>query len=239
MTWPPPVPLERVLLRVDAIWGPHAAPHQLLLGQTGSGKTTLVKALLLRLCGMERVLTFDPKPNHDPIWDGPHGDPWYWGRPVETIGPMFGYDDEPGGGPNRMWWRITGSPDRADTARRFADALRIVANEGHTVPVLEDVRETCRQLGLAKDVDSILNLGRSANVCAILSTTETAYVSGRSQGGIIWVGHTSGLPAAKAGAELLGWRGRERQDRCATVEPHEWIYSDSQPGNAGPCLTRG
>jgi hypothetical protein len=96
------------------------------------------------------------------------------------------------------------------------------------------VRETCRQLKLAEAVDSILNLGRSANVCAILSTTETSYVSGRSQGGMTWIGHTTGLDAAKAGAALLGWRGRERQDLCAAIPPHEWIFSEDQPGSAGP-----
>jgi hypothetical protein len=84
-----------------------------------------------------------------------------------------------------------------------------------------------------------MNLGRSAGILGILCATETSWVAGRSQGAMTWVGHTNGLDAAKAGAALLGWRGRERQDRCAAVEPHEWIYSDSQPGNAGPCIARG
>jgi hypothetical protein len=238
MTALPEVPMARALRRVDSIWGPDAAPHQLIFGMSGAGKTTLAKKLL-SLCGNERVLVVDPKQNADLIWDGPDGDPDRWGRPVETISPMFGYEGEPGGGPNGMWYRITGAPDRGDTARRFGAALKIVAAEGHCMLFLEDVKETCKQLGLADPVESLLTLGRSANICAVLSTTETSYVSGRSQGGIIWVGHTEGLPAAKAGAALLGWRGREPEDRCAAVEPHEWIYSDSQPGNAGPCTTRG
>jgi hypothetical protein len=239
MTSLPEAPMSRVLDRAVSIWGPDGAPHHLVFGQTGSGKTTLIKALLGR-CTNERVLVVDPKPNADPIWDGPDGDSCYWGRPVETIGPMFGYEGEPGGGPSGMHYRITGAPDRGDTARRFDAALAIVAAEGNTILVLDDVRETCRQLRLAERVDSVMNLSRSANVCAILSTTETAYVSGRSQGGIVWIGHTGGnLPAAKAGAALLGWRGAERQDVCAAVDPHEWIYSDSQPGNTGPCTTRG
>jgi hypothetical protein len=84
-----------------------------------------------------------------------------------------------------------------------------------------------------------MNLGRSANVCAILSTTETGYVSGRSQGGMVWVGHTTGLNAAKAGAELLGWRRRDQQDTCAAIAPHQWIFSEDQPHNAGPCIVTG
>jgi hypothetical protein len=231
----PSVPLARVLQRVDAIWAPHDAPHHLIYGMSGSGKTTLIKGLL-GLCDTERVLVIDPKPAADPVWDGQDGDPHPWGKPVTTITPMFGYDGEAGGGPRKMWYRLTGGPDRADTARRFAAALGIVAAEGHTVLVLDDVRETCRQLGLALGVDSVMNLGRSANVCAILSATETGYVSGRSQGGMVWVGHTTGLNAAKAGAELLGWRGRERQDTCAAIAPHQWIFSEDQPGSAGPCI---
>jgi len=233
----PAVQLARVLRRVDAIWSPQAAPHHLIYGMSGSGKTTLIKALL-GLCLTERVLIIDPKPAADPVWDSQLSDAHQWGKPVTAISPMFGYDGEDGGGPNCMWYRLTGAPDRADTARRFAAALAIVAAEGHTVLVLDDVRETCRQLGLAQAVDSVMNLGRSANVCAILSTTETGYVSGRSQGGMVWVGHTTGLNAAKAGAELLGWRGRDRQDSCAALAPHQWIFSEDQPGSAGPCLVR-
>lgn len=229
----PGVPLPRVLDRVNTVWRPDGAPHHLVYGMSGSGKTTLIKHLL-GLCGYERVLIIDPKPAADPVWNGPDGDSWQWGRPVEIIGPMFGYDGEPGGGPHRMWYRITGSPDRADTARRFAAALGTVAAEGHTVLVLDDVREVCRQLRLAEQVDSVMNLGRSANICAVLAATETSYVSGRSQGGIVWVGHTTGLPAAKAGAELLGWRGRERQDTVAAIEPRCWIFAEDQPGSAGP-----
>jgi hypothetical protein len=233
----PEVPLSRVLERVDAVWDPGGAPHHLVFGMSGSGKTTLIKRLL-GLCELERALIIDPKPAADPVWNGPADDPWQWGRPVETVGPMFGYDGERGGGPAGMWYRITGSPDRADTRRRFADALGTVAAEGHTVLVLDDVREICRQLRLAEQVDSVMNLGRSANICAVLSATETGYVSGRSQGGIVWVGHTTGLAAAKDGAELLGWRGRDRQDTVATIAPHEWIFSEDQPGSAGPALVR-
>jgi len=238
MTPLPAAGLGRVLRRVDAIWSPQAAPHHLVYGLSGSGKTTLIKSLL-GLCGSERVLIADPKPAADPVWNGAAGEPWEWGRPVEQVGPMFGYDGERGGGPAGMWYRITGSPDRADTARRFRDALATVAAEGHTVLVLDDVRETCRQLKLAEAVDSVMNLGRSANICAILSTTETGYVAGRSQGGMVWVGHTTGLNAAKAGAELLGWRGRDCQDTCAAIAPHQWIFAEDQPGSAGPCIVTG
>jgi hypothetical protein len=226
----PTVPLERVLRRADTIWGAEGAPHQLIYGMSGSGKTTL------GLCAMERVLIVDPKPAADPAWDGPPGDPHRWGQMVSTVQPRFGHQGEHGGGPHGLWYRITGSPDRRDTAARFAAALATVAAEGHCVLVLDDVRETCRQLRLAESVDSVMNLGRSASVCAILSATETGYVSGRSQGGIVWVGHTTGLAAAKDGAELLGWRGRDGQDTAAAITPHWWIFSEDQPGNAGACL---
>lgn len=226
--------LDRALRRVAAIWGPDAAPHHLVYGQTGSGKTTLIKNLL-GLCGNERAVIADPKPHADHVWDGPADDPWQWGRPITSLSPMFGYPAD-GGGPAGMWYRLTGAPDRADTRQRFAEALATVAAEGHCVLVLDDVREICRQLGLGGHVDSILNLGRSANVCAILAATETGYVAGRSQAGMVWVGATTGLDAAKAGAGLLGRSGRAWHETTGAVSPHAWIYQDSQPGTAGPVL---
>jgi len=231
----PSVPAGRVLDRVATIWHPESAPHHLVYGMTGAGKTTLIKALL-GLCRHERVLILDPKPHPDPVWGEP-GD-LRWGRPVTEVTPMFGSDRD-GGGPAGLWYRLAGSPDRAVTARRFAAALSIVAAEGHCVLVLDDVREITRQLRLAEHVDSVMNLGRSANVLAVLSATETGYVAGRAQAAQAWIGHTSGLDAAKAGAALLGWRGREAQDTCAAIAPHQWIYSEAQPGTAGPCLVTG
>lgn len=231
----PATPLDRVLRRVDAIWGPDAAPHHLVYGQTGSGKTTLIKALL-SLCPYSRTLVIDPKPHADPVWDGPADDPYRWGKPVTQVAAMFGHEGERGGGPHGLRYRLVGSPDRADTARRFADALGTVAAEGHVVLVLDDVRETCRQLRLAEQVDSVMNLGRSASVCVILATTETGYVSGRAQAAMTWIGSTSGLDAAKAGAALLGRSGRGWYETTGAIEPHQWIYADSQPGSAGPVL---
>jgi hypothetical protein len=235
MTALPEVPLERALQRVSAIWGPDAAPHHLVYGQTGSGKTTLIKALMT-LCPYSRVLIVDPKPHADSVWDGPDGDPYRWGKPVERIGPRFGFEGDDGGGPWNLWYRLVGSPDRADTARRFDAALSTVEAEGHCVLVLDDVREICRQLKLAERVDSIMNLGRSANVLVILAATETGYVSGRAQAGMTWVGATSGIEAAKAGAGLLGHSGRQWYDLTAAVEPRTWIFNETQPGSAGPVL---
>jgi hypothetical protein len=229
----PHVPLPRVLARVDSIWHPGGAAHHLLYGQTGSGKTTLIKALL-GLCAYERVLILDPKQHPDPVWDD-RDSPDRWGKPVTRVGPMFG-DRQDGGGPHGLWYRLTGAPDRDDTARRFADALATVQAEGHCVIVLDDVREITRQLRLSLHVDSVLNLGRSANVLAVLSATEAAYVAGRAQAAQVWVGATTGLDAAKAGAGLLSWRGRDAEDAVATVAQHQWIYSEAQPGNAGRCL---
>ena len=70
MTMLPSVPLERVLQRVSAIWGPDAAPHHLVYGQTGSGKTTLIKALL-GLCPHERALILDPSRTPTPYGTAP------------------------------------------------------------------------------------------------------------------------------------------------------------------------
>jgi hypothetical protein len=228
----PSAPLSRVLARADSVWSPATAPHHLVYGQTGSGKTTLIRHLL-NLCPAERVLVIDPKQAADPSWPLTPADP----APVTAIEPMFGYRGAPGGGQHHMWYRLTGSPDRPDTGRRIAQALDIVAAEGHTVLVLDDVREICRQLRLAEHVDSVMNLGRSAGVCAILSATEAGYVSGRSQAAITWIGATSGLDAAKAGAAMLGHSGRNWYEITATLRPHTWIYHDSQPGNPGPCIT--
>ena len=235
MTDLPRAPLPRVLQRVDAIWSPGGAAHHVLYGQSGAGKTTLVKALL-GLCQHERVLVLDPKPAADPVWDGPVDDPHLWGRPVASISPRFGYEGERGGGPIGMRYRLVGSPDRDGTARRFGEALATVGAEGHCVLVLDDVREICRQLRLAEAVDSVMNLGRSANVLAILCATETGWVSGRHQGGMVWVGKTSGLEPAKAGASLLGHSGKDWYTLTAAVAPHEWIFAEEQPGNHGPVL---
>src|ERR1039457_466439 len=163
----PKASLDRALRRVDSIWGPEAAPHHLMYGQTGSGKTTLIKALL-DLCPFERVLTLDPKSHADPAWDGPADDPDRWGAPIIDVPERFGFQGERGGGPHGLWFRLIGTPDRPDTARRFSAALRIVQDEGHCILVLDDAREICRQLKLAGQVDSVMNLGRSANVLAIL-----------------------------------------------------------------------
>jgi hypothetical protein len=74
-------------------------------------------------------------------------------------------------------------------------------------------------------------------VLVILAATETGYVSGRAQAAMTWIGHTSGLDAAKAGAALLGRSGRAWADMTGAVDPHQWIYAYSQPGSAGLVLT--
>lgn len=228
MTGLPRADLGRVLDRVAAIWSPRAAPHHLIYGASGAGKSTLIRQLAARR-EYARLLLIEPKRQPDPVYEG-------FAAPVMTIAPRFGSDGE-GGGPYGRWFRLTGAPDREDTRRRIGAALEIVANEGRTLLVLDDVKEICKQLGLRDLVESILNLGRSAGICAVLSTTETAYVAGRSQGAMIWVGYTGGgLAAARAGAELLGWRGAARQDECARTGRYEWIYQDHENGEAGPVL---
>ena len=241
MTSLPEAPLSRVLDREDHIWHGDSggAPHIFMYGATGSAKSSLIKAHLTRLCQQERVLIVEVKRQADPVYQGPPEDPHRFGRPVREICPRFGYEGDDGGGPMGMWYRIIGAPDRGDTARRIGAALEIVANEGHTILVLDDVKTTCKSLGLDEQVGEAMSLGRSAGVCCILSTTETSYVAGRSQGGLIWVGHTGGsIPAAKAGAALLGWRGKEREDFCGTIPRYTWIFSETEAGNMGPVLTR-
>jgi len=230
MTALPSAPPGRVLDRAGSIWSPQCAPHHLIYAATGAGKSTLIK----RLAGLRpdaRLLLVEPKRQPDPVYEG-------FAQPVTEISPRFGGGGE-GGGPCGRWFRLVGTPDRGATERRFRAALETVANEGHTLLVLDDTKEICKQLGLRDLVESILNLGRSQNICAVLSTTEISYVAGRSQGAMIWVGFTGkSLPAAKAGAELLGWRGRELQDLVGTLPRYTWIYSDGEAGSAGPVLTR-
>lgn len=233
--------------RVSAVWGPGGAPHHLIYGASGTGKATIIKSLLM-LAEYERVLIFEPKRNADEAYEN-DSNPWLWGRPVNRIEPRFGFEEEysdgggDGGGPDLgplpggMWYRIQGSPDRKDTAARFGDALDIVANEGHCVVVLDDVKETCKALKLAGKVESLMNLGRSARVYMILATTETSYVAGRSQGSILWVGHTGGqLGPAKQATQLLGWRGKDAEDYCAALKRFSWIYKDGENGSEGPVL---
>jgi hypothetical protein len=236
----PTAQMSRVLGRVDAIWHRDAMAHQIIYAASGGGKTTLAQAMLRGLCQRERVVSFEPKQHDDPVWSG---DQDQWGKLVSRIGPRFGFEGEPGGGPNGLWYRLAGTPDRADTARRFAAAMATIQAEGHCVVLLDDVVAICRELnaasrGLSLDaqVRGILNLGRSASILAILSSTETSWVAGRSQAGIVWVGATSGLPAARAGAALLGKSGRAWYETTAAVLPHTWLYNDNQPGNPGPLL---
>lgn len=232
----PTTTLGRALQRVSAIWGPEQAPHALIYAATGAGKSTLIKSLL-SLNEYERVVLVEPKRQADVAYEGPPEDPWRWGRPVERITARFGYAGERGGGPRDMWYRILGSPDRADTAKRFGDALDIVANEGSTLLILDDVKECSKTLGLADQIGPMLNLGRSAGLLAVLATTETSYVAGRSQGAMVFTGYVGGsLPAAKAAADLHGFRGREKQDLCGQVRRHHWLYQDLEEGSAGPVL---
>jgi hypothetical protein len=228
---------ERVLQRVAAIWGPDTAPHHLIYGQTGSGKTTLIEALL-DVRPYERALVLDPKPHADAVWDGPPGDPARWGTTITEVPPRFGFEGDRGGGPYGLRYRLVGSPDRADTARRFGEALDVVAAEGHCVLVLDDVRETCRQLRLAESVESVMNLGRSANVLTVLAATETGYVAGRAQAAMTWIGATAGLDSAKNGAALLGKSGRQWYELTGAIEPRQWVYADAHAGNGGPVLIR-
>lgn len=218
---------ERVMRRLSSVWGPRGTPTVAILAMSGAGKSTLVKELLA-LRELERAVIFDPKQAHDGIWGEPGGDSW--GAPVPVLAPRFGYDGPPGGGPRGFRWRITGSPDRPDTARRFAASLAVVQAEGHALAVLEDYREVCRQLGLAQQVDSLLNLSRASGVSAIVTLTEIGWAAGRSQAGIVLVGATQGLEAAKAGAALLGHSGRDWYELTGALRPYEWIYCDQDSG---------
>jgi hypothetical protein len=204
-------------------------------GQSGSGKSWLIRKMLT-LVLHERVLILDAKPAEDPIWQGTADDPWRYGRPVEHLPERFGFSER-GGGELGMWWRLTGSPDRADSAKRFSRALSIVAAEGNCVLICEDVVVLSRQLKLKEQVEEILHTARSANVMAVLSATTIANAAGRSQSSQIWVGYTGGsIPAAKAAAESIGWRGRDAVDYLASIKRHQFVYSEAEEGSAGPVL---
>jgi hypothetical protein len=82
----------------------------------------------------------------------------------------------------------------------------------------------------------VLNFGRSAGICVIATATETGWAAGRSQAGIVFIGATSGLEFAKAGAALLGHSGRAWYDTTAGILPHQWILGEAQPGSHGPVL---
>ena len=231
----PVAPVDRVLARVGAIWSPKVAPHHLIYASTGAGKSSLIK-MLAWLRPKARLLLVTPKPNPDPVYEG-------FARPVLDLQPGFGCDYE-GGGPHGLWFEIFGQRDQhagknSGTARRIGQALEIVASEGHTVLVVDDARFVCKHLGLGDVVDRITGMSRSDATSVILSTTELAYVAGRQQGSMTWVGFTGGsLAPAKAAAGLLGLRGAANEETCAAVRRHEWIYQDHEAGNAGPCLTR-
>ena len=67
----------------------------------------------------------DPKPADDPSWS----DGGWAPAPVTAVAPRFG-EHHDGGGPAGLWYRLTASHDPAQTARRFAAALRLVQAGG-------------------------------------------------------------------------------------------------------------
>jgi len=210
-------------------WSPWHAPHMWLLGMTGAGKTTLVRNIMCWCCAAERVLVLDPKPADDASWSTGDWPP----APITMLRPLFGQKQD-GGGPARTWYRLTASHDPAETARRFAAALRIVRAEGHTVLVVDDAHEICFALGLRADVDGVLALGRSAGISCIVASGDTGYVP-KGHAAFKLAGHITGIDAAKAACRLVGQRGRDWEDTLLALDPFQWAYFDDRPGFPGPC----
>jgi hypothetical protein len=148
--------------------------------------------------------------------------------PITWLRPRFGEDDD-GGGPAGLWYRLTASHDPAETGRRFIVALRLMQAEGRTVLVIDDAHELCAGVKLRDQIDSVLTLGRSAAISCVASG-DTEYVP-RSQAAFKFAGHISGIEAAKA----VGQRGRDWGDTILALEPFQWLYFDDQPSFPGPC----
>ena len=230
----PSAPLERVLERVASVWSPLAAPMILVFGQTGSGKSTLVRALL-GLVEQERVALFDPKPAHDVIWDGPPDDPAAVGQASHDPVPDVRL---------RRRARRRAAPmlvpaDRITRPGRHLEALQGQPGErgGRRAP-----RGVPRGLPRAMPPATLRRAGRQPPQPRPLgehvrhrdSRRDRLGGGPRSQAGIVLVGATSGLEAAKAGAALLGHSGRAWYEATAAVQPHEFLYVDNQPGCPRP-----
>ena len=231
----PAVSLDRVLKRVSAIWGPDQAAHHVLYGQTGSGKSTLVKGLLT-LCKFERVLICDPKSSNDPVWSDP--DP----LPVGQAGPA-----------DRRAVRLRRRARRR-ALPHVVQADRVPRPPRHRPPVRRcpgDRRgrgEHHFDFGRYQGNLPPAAAGRAGRLGVVprqVGQRSVGLVGHRKLLGrrtaavrhdLFQAGHTSGLPAAKAAAELLSWRGRDLQDLAGSVRPHQWIYQDQQQGSAGACL---
>ena len=229
----PQAPIEQALARVGALWAPRTAPHQLILAQIRAGKTTLIKRLVSLRPGA-RVLILDPKLAHDEAWDDDPGGEHTWGKPVTEIGPGFGSEAE-GGGPFGYWFRLIATPDLDATEHAFTRALQVVQTEGHVILVIDDAKDVCRNHDMRELVGSVIRLGGSNAISAIVATQELSYIP-RSQAAFKWVGHTGNLEAAAAAVKLLGRRGIGWQDAIAAIPQYQWCYYDDQPGNPGPVL---
>ena len=137
-----------------------------------------------------------------------------------------------------MWFRLTGSPDRRGTARRFGAALEIVAAEGNTILILERYQGNLppAAAGRAGGLGVVPRQVGQRSVGLVGHRKLLGRRTAAVRHDLCRAGHTSGLPAAKAAAELLSWRGRDLQDLAGSVRPHQWIYQDQQQGSAGACL---
>jgi hypothetical protein len=218
----PAASLDDVLGWLQESWFTWGGGHQLAYGMTGAGKTTLLRHIMSRCCPADRVIVFDPKPADDPSWTGGEDPP----RPITALPSAFGSCHD-GGGPAGLWYRLTASHDPADTTRRFAAAMQIIRAEGHAVAVLDDAHELCAGLGLRKEIDQVLGLGRSAVIAAIVASGDPSYVP-RGQFAHKWIGHLDGLAAGKAAAELLGQHGTGWADTLLATDGHEWVFAASR-----------
>lgn len=224
----PEIPIPIVQSRVNRLWRPDTAAHHLILAMNGAGKTRLITDTLLPLAERERVLILDVKGN-DPSWAGV-------AREVRDIRPGFGTARE-GGGPAGLWFRLV--LDRAnlvDARERCRAALDVVADEGHTVLVIDETRAVADDAELAARalVERIVLTGRSGNTSVILASQDTTWLptSVRSQWAFGWVGALRDDAVRRDAARILGLPPREAVPTLRRVRKRQWLYVDEEDEGA-------
>lgn len=224
----PAVGIDQVAGRVGRLWLPGLAQNHAILAVNGAGKTRLITDVILPLAPAERVLIVDVK-GDDPSWSADVSD----ALPIDRVTPGFGRDRD-GGGPQGLHYRLV--VDLADlpaAKRAVKEALQIVADEGHTVIVCDEVRAITdrEQLACGRYLSDLLLRGRSRNVSTILAAQDTVWLdsSVRSQRAFTWLGALTDDPVLKRAAGLVGLPPRQIAG-LREIARREWLYVDREDG---------